>query len=170
MKKYFWKSLRKADEELGALELFKRTGKKILEKIITGRYSKREFDVNNCGGKILNLSWKNAKITKKGIEIVKTHLSRFESVTSNRKMLDRLEKIEAGEITVTDWDKRFYTHELRECERYKNLGVKDGIQTDYNAYNDLHTATLEDFKLIEIDDLGNENLYHPIVNPEDFHF
>lgn len=135
-----------------------------------GKFSKRPFNPKNAGGEILNLTWENAHITKDGIDIVKRHLSRFDSVTANRKMINRLEKIEKGDIPVTAWDKRFYTHEIREYERYKNLGVKDGVQTDYYIYNDLHTATLEDFKLSELDEFGNENLYHPEVNPEDFHF
>ena len=114
--------------------------------------------------------WEDTKITKEGIEIVKKHLSRFDSVTANKKMISRLEEIEGRLIEVTDYDKRFYTHELREYERYKAFGIKDGVQTDYDTYNNLHTATLEDFKLSEIDNLGNENIYHPIVKPEDFHF
>ena len=41
-------------------------------------------------------------------------------------MIERLEKIIKGEMKPTDTDKRFYTHEIRELERYRNLGIKDG--------------------------------------------
>ena len=63
-------------------------------KIILGTFSKRSFDINNCGGKILNLIWEDAKITKKGIKKIKLHLSRFEDISANKKMIERLEKIE----------------------------------------------------------------------------
>lgn len=62
--------------------------------------------------------------------MVKAHLARFESVEANRKMINRLEKIKDGEIKPTDWDKRFYTHEIREYRRYKNLGIEDGVEAD----------------------------------------
>ncbi|MDR0187241.1 pyocin, partial [Prevotella brunnea] len=54
-----------------------------------------------------------------------------------------------GELQVTDTDKRFYTHEIRELERYRNLGVKDGTIPDNagEVWNNTHTATLEDYKL-----------------------
>jgi hypothetical protein len=42
-------------------------------------------------------------------------------------MLDRLEKILHGSIEATDTDKRFYTHEIRELERYRRLGIADNI-------------------------------------------
>lgn len=145
-------------------------GSKFLEiGEIIGKYSNRPFKPQKSGGRILNLSWKNAEITKEGIEIVKRHLSRFDDVTANRKMIARLEKIEKKEIPITDWDKRYYTHELREYERYKKIGVKDGINLE-EIYNDAHTATLEDYKISEYDNNGKDNIYHPDVEEIDFHF
>ena len=66
-------------------------------------------------------------------------------------MIDRLEKILKGELQVTDTDKRFYTHEIRELERYRNLGIKDGeIPNNYSeVWNNTHTATLEYYKVNE---------------------
>jgi len=75
-------------------------------------------------------------------------------------MIKRLEKIVDGEIPATDFDKRFYTHEIREYRRYKNLGVKNGID-DYDTWNNTHSATLDDYKIFELDSNRNNILYHP---------
>lgn len=90
-------------------------------KNIIGKYCKRRFDVNNCGGKILKLKWENANISDEGIDLIKRHLSRFDKIEANRKMIERLQNIRNGNLEITDWDKRYYTHELREYERYKNF-------------------------------------------------
>ncbi len=148
-------------------EVFKNTVK-LPSKIITGKYSKRVFDVNNCGGEILNLDWKNTIIDKKGIEIVKKHLGRLEFDEWNGRMIERLEKIYTGKIEVTDFDKRFYTHEIREFERYKNLGFEN---TNYKKipdeiWDNAHAATLEDYKLYEKMIYKNKDVYtlfHPEV-------
>jgi len=137
--------------------------------IVIGKYSKRPFNPESAGGPILNLKWNRAKITREGIEIVKKHLSRFDSVTANKKMIERLEQIDRREIEITDWDRRFYTHELREYERYQNIGIKDGVNVE-EVYNDAHTATLEDFRLSEFDKNGVDNIYHPSIPEIDFHF
>ena len=141
-------------------------------KIITGKYSKRTFDINNCGGEILNLNWNTTKIDKKGIEIVKKHLSRFEPYDWNIRMIERLEKIENSVIPITDFDKRFYTHEIREYERYKALGHEKTTSKDLQEevfgelWSNTHTATLEDYKIYEkIEYQGKSvySLYHPEV-------
>ncbi|KUG10831.1 hypothetical protein AMC91_15845 [Elizabethkingia miricola] len=137
--------------------------------LVEGHYSKRTFNPDKAGGFILDLSWENAEITKDGIDVVKKHLSRFDDVTANRKMIKRLEDIETGKLEITDWDKRFYTHEKREYERYTTLGVEDGVHIE-DVYNDAHTATLEDFKLSEFDKNGVDNIYHPSIPEIDFHF
>ena len=64
-------------------------------------------------------------------------------------MLNRLENILKGELQTTDTDKRFYTHENRELERYRALGIPDDEHPDDggSTWNNTHTATLEDFKL-----------------------
>ena len=130
----------------------------------TGRYSGRPFDPEGAGGPIQELHWHQARIDSTGISLLKQHVSRFGRILANEKMIARLEKVAAGTLKVTDFDKRYYTHELREYERYQNLGVPDGINPSYETWNDAHTATLEDFKLNE----EAAPLYHPEVAEEDF--
>ena len=64
-----------------------------------------------------------------------------------------------GKLVVTAIDKRFYTHELRELERFRTLGVIDGVRpNDEGAtWNNTHAATLEDYKLKD----ASELLYTP---------
>ena len=71
-------------------------------------------------------------------------------------MIDRLQKIKNEEIPATDYDKRFYTHELEEYSRYKNKGVADGVN-DEDFYYNAHTASLESYSINELD----SPLYHP---------
>lgn len=64
-------------------------------------------------------------------------------------MIDRLEKILQDTLQTTDIDKRFFTHEIRELERFRALGIADKIlPTDRGeAWNNTHAATLEDYQL-----------------------
>ncbi|HHJ0101308.1 TPA: S-type pyocin domain-containing protein [Yersinia enterocolitica] len=114
-----------------------------------GKYSGRDYNTDKAGGAIQNLDWKSASIDRAGVDKVKLHTGRFESTPENAVMLDRLEKILKGELQVTDIDKRYYTHEIRELERYRNLGIKDGEVPENKAevWNNTHTATLEDYQL-----------------------
>lgn len=116
-----------------------------------GKYSGREYNTDKAGGPIQNLDWKTATIDRAGVDKVKLHTSRFGESPENKVMIDRLEKILKGELQATDTDKRFYTHEIRELERYRNLGIKDGIiPENYDeVWNNTHTATLEDYKINE---------------------
>jgi len=74
-------------------------------------------------------------------------------------VIERLEKILAGEISVSDTDLRFYTHEVRELERFREVGIKDGVKPDDGGetWNNTHAATLEDYRLSSDPDL----LYTP---------
>ncbi len=119
--------------------------------------------MNNCGGEILILDWKNIEIFEEGLGMVKSHLERFESVEANRKMIKRLEDI----ISPTDWDKRFYTHEIREYRRYRNLGIEDGINNP-NLFENAHSGTLEDYKLSEIEN-NKRTLYYPEIKEVEFY-
>ena len=92
-----------------------------------GKYSGRDYNTDKSGGPIQNLDWKSAKIDRAGVDKVKLHTGRFGYSPDNKVMIDRLEKILKGELQATDTDKRFYTHEVRELERYRNLGIKDGL-------------------------------------------
>ncbi|MNP64832.1 hypothetical protein D3C76_1603620 [compost metagenome] len=64
-------------------------------------------------------------------------------------MIDRLKKILLGKLVITDVDKRFYTHEIRELERFRALGVVDGVDPNDDGviWNNTHAATLEDYKV-----------------------
>ncbi|MDX8572673.1 hypothetical protein OZ666_13355 [Elizabethkingia sp. HX QKY] len=150
-------------------KLYKRkAGKDIGNGLVEGHYSKRTFNPDKAGGFILDLSWENAEITKDGIDIVKKHLNRLEYDEWNIKMIERIEKIEEGKIPITDFDKRFYTHETREFERYENLGYEN---TSFNkipdeVWDNAHAATLEDYKLYEkmrYKDSEIYSLFHPDV-------
>ncbi|MCO7614687.1 S-type pyocin domain-containing protein [Pseudomonas chlororaphis] len=116
-----------------------------------GQYSGRGYNTHKAGGPILDLDWRTATIDQSGVNKVKLHISRFEDSPANKVMIDRLERILKGELQVTDIDKRFYTHELRELERYRNLGIKDGVlpKNQDEVWNNTHTATLEDYKVNE---------------------
>ncbi len=98
-------------------------------------------------------------MTQAGIDLVKLHTSRFDPSDANATMVDRLEKIFQGKLIVTAIDKRFYTHELRELERFRALGVADGVKPNDDGviWNNTHAATLEDYKLKD----NSELLYTP---------
>ena len=121
---------------------------------VRGFYSDRLYNPNKAGGPTLNLRWQDAVITQAGIALVKLHTGRLDYSAANDVMIGRLEKILAGELTMTDIDKRYYTHEIRELERYRAIGVEDGPVPDEiktEVWNNAHTATLEDFQLKESD-------------------
>ncbi|MCG6574106.1 hypothetical protein EGM97_05225 [Pseudomonas sp. AF32] len=125
----------------------------------TGEHSGRRFNPEQAGGPILELDWRTATITPKGIEEVKLHIARLDQSDANIVMIDRLERIQKGQLTVTDVDKRFYTHEIRELERFRALGLTDSFNPgdDLVEWNNAHTATLEDYKL----DSKESSLYSP---------
>jgi len=114
-----------------------------------GTYSGRPYNPDKAGGPIEKLDWREARITATGVELVKLHISRFTSSDANKIMINRLEKILQGEIQASDIDKRFFTHEIRELERFRALGIADKIlPTDRGeAWNNTHAATLEDYQL-----------------------
>ncbi|OMP91123.1 pyocin [Raoultella terrigena] len=114
-----------------------------------GKYSGREYNTDKAGGPVQELNWKDATIDRAGIDKVRLHTGRFESTPENVVMIDRLEKILRGELQATDTDSRYYTHEIRELDRYRNLGIKDGEVPENKAevWNNTHTATLEDYRL-----------------------
>lgn len=108
---------------------------------------------------IEKLSMRGAEITSDGIGEIERHLARFGSDAENEKMISRLKRIEAGDLPITDYDVRFYTHELREFERYKAAGWEHGQPSDsYEFWDAQHTATLEDY--------GVNELTHPLYHPE----
>lgn len=114
-----------------------------------GKSSGRPFNTDRAGGPIQSLDWNTAVIDREGVNKVKLHTDRFTQSDANKVMIERLEKILSGELNATDTDKRYYTHEIRELERYRNLGVADGTlpANASEVWNNTHTATLEDYKL-----------------------
>jgi hypothetical protein len=81
-------------------------------------------------------------------------------------MIKRLEEIEVGKIIATDFDKRFYTHELRELERAQKMSFDENYRLSYEEWNDLHSSTLEDYLLNEIMNYQGtkiRSLYHPEI-------
>ncbi|CAI0867116.1 Uncharacterised protein [Serratia entomophila] len=135
--------------ETGVEAIYVMVSKPYGETNARGKYSGREYNTHKAGGPIQNLDWKDAKIDRTGVEKVKLHTGRFGESADNQVMIERLEKILKGELAVTDTDKRFYTHEVRELDRYRALGIKDGYAPDDNGatWNNTHTATLEDYQL-----------------------
>ncbi|WP_408599768.1 S-type pyocin domain-containing protein [Pseudomonas sp. PLMAX] len=117
--------------------------------IVEGENSGRDFNPQESGGPITDIEWASASASQEGVIIVKLHTSKFLQSDANDVMIDRLERILRGELEMTDTDKRFYTHEIREFERFKALGYGDTEMPDPEspAWNNVHTATLEDFKL-----------------------
>lgn len=124
-----------------------------------GKYSGRLFNPAKAGGPIVDLDWSSATVTQASIDLVKLHTGRFGPSDANAIMIERLEKILQGKLVTTAIDKRFYTHELRELERFRALGVADGVNpNDEGAtWNNTHAATLEDYKLKD----ASELLYTP---------
>lgn len=113
-----------------------------------GKFSGRFYNPAKAGGPILDLDWTNVTVTQAGIDLVKLHTGRFDPSDANAIMIERLEKIVRGNLVATAIDKRFYTHELRELERFRALGVADGVKPDDGVtWNNTHAATLEDYKL-----------------------
>ncbi|MEP0919547.1 FG-GAP-like repeat-containing protein [Leptolyngbya sp. DQ-M1] len=132
----------------------------------TGKASGRPFSPNDVGVPIRDLSTEGVRITPKGIEVIKAHLDRFGSDPQNAAQIQRLEDISSGRIQATQEDLNFYTHELREYVRYRELGYKTGIPNDQDAahklWNDTHTATMEDYGIS-----NPSELYHPSTLKKD---
>ncbi|MCP2076290.1 UNVERIFIED_ORG: putative transcriptional regulator [Pseudomonas lini] len=114
-----------------------------------GEHSGRDFNPQQAGGPILELDWRTAMVTQEGLDAVKLHIARLDQSDANVIMIERLERILSGEMNPGDVDKRFYTHETRELERFRAQGLADDfIPSNGSAeWNNAHTATLEDYKL-----------------------
>jgi hypothetical protein len=116
---------------------------------VKGRFSGRYYNPEQAGGPIVYLNWRIAVISRKGIDTVRLHTARFEQSDANDIMIERLDRIFNGHLEITDTDLRYYTHEIRELERYRALGYSDDISPPDNSpvWNNAHTATLEDYQL-----------------------
>ncbi len=129
-----------------------------------GPISGREFDLSNAGGPIRQLTTDRLKITNRGIDYAEQHLARFGPDPANQGMVQRLRDIASGKLKPTQTDLNFYSHELRESIRYKQLGFPSGqpsgVDAAYDLWNNAHTATLEDYLLRE-----GPGIRYPSVNP-----
>jgi hypothetical protein len=134
-----------------------------------GPASGRKFDPDAAGGPIQQLDARKARITNEGVREVTAHLERFTGggalQASEQGMLDRLTSIAAGDMEPTSYDLNFYTHEMDEAGRYAQLGFGPESGTDlgssemYEVWNDVHTATLEDYRISDAD------LFYPGLAP-----
>lgn len=119
-----------------------------------GLASGREFDPTAAGGPIGQLNIDVVRITDNGIQVVEQHLARFGPDRANEVMLDRSRQIARGGIKPSMQDLNFYTHELNEFARYRNLGWETGQPSSpeaaYELWNNCHTAALEDHGLREV--------------------
>jgi hypothetical protein len=114
-----------------------------------GEHSGRDFNPDMAGGPVIDLDWRTATVTQEGIDAVKLHIARLNPSDANGVMIERLENILNGDIDITDIDRRYYTHETRELERFRALGLGDDFVPAENSpyWNNAHTATLEDYKV-----------------------
>jgi hypothetical protein len=74
---------------------------------------------------------------------------------ANLIMRKRLDAILEGKLEMTDTDRRFYVYSLRMMERFRAMGLADDYipKSNPSLWNNLHTATLEDFKLSDDESL-----------------
>lgn len=114
-----------------------------------GEHSGRDFNPEQAGGPILGLDWSTATVTQEGLDAVKLHTGRLNQSDANDVMIERLEKILSGNLDITNTDRRYYTHEIRELERFRALGLADDFSPEPGSpyWNNAHTATLEDYTL-----------------------
>ncbi|MBB5020638.1 hypothetical protein HNQ59_003963 [Chitinivorax tropicus] len=135
------------------------------ERVLGGKgpISGRAFEPENAGGVIRDLNTDRVRVTERGIEVVRKHVSRFGQDDVNDFMINRLERISRGDIPADQVDLNFYTHELREYVRYRRLGWETGVPKSqdeaYRLWNNAHTATLEEYRLNE--KMTPHPLYHP---------
>ena len=136
--------------------------------VVKGEHSGRPFVPDRAGGPVRDLDFKKIKISDLGVDAVDRHIRRFDGGGEMElAMVERLRRIARGEIAATPEDKAFYSHELRESVRYRKEGWRTGQPVDPDAqralWNDVHTATLEDYKLRERSKEGKSTLFHPEV-------
>jgi uncharacterized protein YukE len=130
-----------------------------------GLFAGRAFDPELAGGPIMKLAYLRVRFTPRAVAVVEAHLRRFTSGGEldhpEHIMLDRLKEIASGRLEATVYDRRFYTHELREFVRYRRLGYPTGQPADvdhaYDLWNNAHTATLADYGI----NPAEEGLYLP---------
>ena len=68
---------------------------------VRGRASGRQFDPQNAGGLIRQLSSERVRITSRGVDVVERHVSRFGPDRANVVMIERLRAIAEERIEPT---------------------------------------------------------------------
>jgi len=120
---------------------------------VIGKESGRPFDPDLAGGIIVKKSWTNPSFTAEGLSDVQAHVARFGPDDANDFMVDRLDQIVNGQRVPDDFDKRFYTHELEEYQRYRNMGYETGVPNSpdeaHTLWNNTHSASLETYSVDE---------------------
>ncbi|MGB3410981.1 MAG: RHS repeat-associated core domain-containing protein [Microthrixaceae bacterium] len=130
-----------------------------------GPTSSGGFDVSGVPARSLDHS--QATINSRGADLVEAHLQRFANGgpldAPEQGMLGRLRQISAGGLDPTEYDRAFYTHELRELVRYRRAGFPSGQPRvgNYELWDALHTATLRDYGITRAG--APAALYHPSV-------
>jgi len=141
-----------------------------LEIMVEGGYPGTEYGIASnrwfinhpqfTGDIIRPLTYHDVSITHQGIDIVEVHLNRFGQDEANDIMVNRLRQIANGTLKPDNTDLKFYTHELREYERWVLMGwdtVGPVNPNEFaNLWNNTHAATLEDYNLTA----NWEDLYH----------
>ena len=118
-------------------------------------YRLRPYDLSKAGGPLQRLSAAGVQITKEGVDQVRKHIARFEPSPLNAQMMLRLQQIAEGQRASNQRDIYYYTHELREYQRYSNLGWESGQPAEaweaYVLWNNTHTAALADYHISDAD-------------------
>ena len=157
---------RVADEAAEAGRVFGGRGSIPLDNVTEfgshkGVVSGRPFFPDEIGLPIESRSIRRVTVSQHCLDDVVKHIARFGDDPVNSAAVQRLRDIADGKIKATDYDLNFYTHELREFERYKALGYETGVPVDpaaqHRLWNNTHTATLEEYGLRDAD------VYHPDV-------
>lgn len=139
---------------------------RVAPRVTGGRGPAGVGGVDPSGVPARSLDYTRATINNRGADVVEAHLRRFTAGgpldAAEDGMLMRLRKIAARDLSPTDYDLRFYTHELRESVRYRRAGYPTGQPTDaYEFWDAAHTATLSDYGIGR--SAGENLLYHPSV-------
>lgn len=93
------------------------------------------------------LHGKSIKVSQKGLDLVKKHISRFGDIPENQAMIDRIENALKNGNAITGADASFYMHEAAEATM-----MQKGI-----AYEIAHEAVLKKYNV------SPYSVYHPEV-------
>jgi hypothetical protein len=114
------------------------------KSISTGAYFSEYVGKAGAFGKI---EGKSIIVSQKGLNIVKTHLAKFEDFDGNKMMFERLEKALANGEKLTGADASFYLHEVAESTM-----MAAGME-----YKAAHEAAFAKYEVSEF------SVYHPEV-------